>query len=70
MIGRDHAGLLQDMVRAVKEDRDPYITGESARKAVDLALAIQESIRSGRDVRLEAPEPAKTGFALPAAASG
>ena len=70
LIGRDHAGLLQDMVRAVKEDRDPYITGESARRAVDLALAIQESIRSGRDVRLEAPEPAETGLALPAAASG
>lgn len=52
VIGRDHAGLIQDMVRAIKDDRDPYITGESARRAVDLALAIHESIRTGRDVRL------------------
>jgi UDP-N-acetyl-2-amino-2-deoxyglucuronate dehydrogenase len=53
LIGRDHAGLVQDMVRAIKEDRDPYITGESARKGVDLALAIHESIRTGRDIRLD-----------------
>jgi UDP-N-acetyl-2-amino-2-deoxyglucuronate dehydrogenase len=52
LIGRDHAGLIEDMVRAIKEDRDPYITGESARKGVDLALAIHESIRTGRDIRL------------------
>ena len=53
LTARDHVGLIHDMVRAVKEDRDPYITGESARKAVDLALAIHESIETGRDIRLE-----------------
>ena len=47
-----HVWLIDDMVNAVREDRDPYITGESARKAVDLILAIYESARTGRDVKL------------------
>ncbi len=45
-----HVWLIDDMVRAVREDRDPYITGESARKAVDLILAIYDSARTGQDV--------------------
>ncbi|MCK5803027.1 MAG: Gfo/Idh/MocA family oxidoreductase [Lentisphaeria bacterium] len=45
-----HVFLVDDLVQAVKEDRDPYIVGESARKAVDLILAIYESARTGKDV--------------------
>jgi predicted dehydrogenase len=45
-----HEFLIDDLVQAIKEDRDPYITGESARKAVDLILAIYESARTGKDV--------------------
>lgn len=47
-----HVFLIHDLVQAIKEDRDPYITGESARKAVDLILAIYESARTGRDVKM------------------
>jgi predicted dehydrogenase len=47
-----HDVLVADMVQAVKEDRDPYVTGESARKAVDLILAIYESARTGKEVSL------------------
>jgi len=47
-----HIWLIDDMVKAVKEDRDPYIVGESARKAVDLILAIYESAKTGVDVNL------------------
>ncbi|NOY79612.1 MAG: Gfo/Idh/MocA family oxidoreductase [Kiritimatiellaeota bacterium] len=45
-----HVWLIDDMVRAIREERDPYITGESARKAVDLILAIYDSARMGQDV--------------------
>ncbi|MBT3286062.1 MAG: Gfo/Idh/MocA family oxidoreductase [Victivallales bacterium] len=45
-----HEFLVNDLVQAIKEDRDPYIIGESARKAVDLILAIYESARTGKDV--------------------
>jgi predicted dehydrogenase len=48
-----HVWLINDMVQAVKEDRDPYITGESARKAVDLILAIYESAKTGREIVLD-----------------
>lgn len=48
-----HAFLVNDLVQAIKEDRDPYIVGRSARKAVDLILAIYESARTGRDVSVK-----------------
>ena len=47
-----HVFLIDDLVKAIKEDRDPYITGESARKSVDLILGIYESARTGQDVKL------------------
>jgi len=47
-----HVFLVNDLVKAIREDRDPFIPGESARKAVELILAIYESSRTGRAVSL------------------
>jgi predicted dehydrogenase len=47
-----HVFLVQDMCEAVLNNRDPFITGESARKAVDLILAIYESAQTGKRVML------------------
>ncbi|WP_235886286.1 Gfo/Idh/MocA family protein [Paenibacillus cymbidii] len=47
-----HAVLVRDLIEAIRDDREPMITGEEARKAVDLILAIYESARTGREVRL------------------
>lgn len=47
-----HVYLVEDLVRAIREDRDPYVTGESARGAIDLILAIYESARTGREVEV------------------
>jgi UDP-N-acetyl-2-amino-2-deoxyglucuronate dehydrogenase len=47
-----HYVLIDDMISAINEDRDPMITGESARKAVDLILAIYESSKTGKEVFL------------------
>ena len=47
-----HIALVNDMVAAVKEDREPMIPGESARKSVALILAIYESAKTGKEVRL------------------
>ncbi|WP_052759440.1 Gfo/Idh/MocA family protein [Paenibacillus sp. DMB20] len=47
-----HYILMNDMIQAIKEDRDPMITGEEASKAVKLILAIYESARTGREVKL------------------
>ncbi len=48
-----HVFLVRDLVDAIKEDRDPFITGESARKAVELILALYESSSSGKPVNLK-----------------
>jgi predicted dehydrogenase len=48
-----HTVHVEDMVRAIREDRDPIITGRDARHAVEICVAIQESARSGREIILE-----------------
>ncbi len=45
-----HTLQIEDMAMAVLEDRDPMITGEDARKSVDVILAIYESARTGKEV--------------------
>jgi UDP-N-acetyl-2-amino-2-deoxyglucuronate dehydrogenase len=47
-----HVYLVNDLVQAIEEDREPFITGESARKSVDLVLAIYESSRKGKRITL------------------
>lgn len=47
-----HAFIVSDFVDAILEDKDPYITGESAKKSVDLVLAIYESSKTGGRVFL------------------
>jgi UDP-N-acetyl-2-amino-2-deoxyglucuronate dehydrogenase len=48
-----HTVHVEDMVRAIREDRDPIITGRDARHAVEICVAIQESARTGREITLE-----------------
>lgn len=48
-----HYMLIDDLIGAVKENREPLISGEEARKSVDLILAIYESARTGKEVKLQ-----------------
>jgi UDP-N-acetyl-2-amino-2-deoxyglucuronate dehydrogenase len=51
-----HRIQLQDMVDAIREDRDPVLTGEDARVSLAINLAIYESSRNGgREVRVAQP---------------
>jgi len=43
---------IDDMIRSLKEDRDPMVTGEEARKSVDIILGIYESSLTGKEVVL------------------
>lgn len=45
-----HVGLVEDMVQAILEDREPLITIESAKHAVEIVNAIYESGRTGKEV--------------------
>ena len=47
-----HRVLVGDLARALQEGRVPMIPGAEARRSVALVLAIYESARSGRAVRL------------------
>jgi predicted dehydrogenase len=47
-----HNALASDLISAIIEDRDPYITGNSARKGVDVLLAIYQSSRLGKRVNV------------------
>jgi len=49
---RGHVIQLQDFVDAIREDRDPMVTGEDARPAVEIILAVYRSARTGQPVRL------------------
>jgi len=48
----EHMWLIDDMVDAINEDRDPYITAENARHTLEIALAMYKSADSGEPVEL------------------
>ena len=48
-----HRAQVDDLCQAILEDREPMITGTSARKSVELILAIYESAKTGKEVVLE-----------------
>jgi predicted dehydrogenase len=47
-----HRLQIADFVRAVRDDRQPAVTGAEARKALEIILAIYHSSRTGLPVRL------------------
>jgi predicted dehydrogenase len=49
---RGHIIQLQDFLDAIREGRDPMVTGEDGRPAVEIILSIYQSARTGQPVRL------------------
>lgn len=47
-----HSVLVSDLISSVIEDIDPYICGDSARKGVDVVLAVYESSKLGKWVNV------------------
>lgn len=47
-----HIRHVNDMIAAIEADRDPMVTGESARKSVELILAIYQSSRLQKEIQL------------------
>jgi len=50
--GFGHCALFKDFIDAIEKDREPFISGESAKKASDLILAIYKSQKTGKAVDL------------------
>ena len=47
-----HAAQLADLLDAVDTGREPAVTGQDGRDALAIVLAVYESSRTGRPVRL------------------
>jgi predicted dehydrogenase len=52
MTNEGHCRLVDDLVAALREGRQPIISGTEARRAVALVLAIYEAARSGQRTRV------------------
>lgn len=50
--GFGHTPLYADMIDAIQNDREPYVSGEDGRRALELVLAIYKSAEEGRPIRL------------------
>jgi predicted dehydrogenase len=48
--GFGHSALFKDFVEAVQNDREPVISGEKGKKALELILAIYKSQKTGKPV--------------------
>ena len=50
--GFGHTPLYADMIDAINNDREPYVTGEAGRRALELVLAIYKSAAEGQPIKL------------------
>lgn len=50
--GFGHSRLYQDVISAIVDNRDPYVTAQDGRDALELVLAIYESSKKGLPVKL------------------
>ncbi len=50
--GFGHTPLYADVIDAIKNHRDPYVTAEDGRRALELVLAIYKSAAEGKPVKL------------------
>ena len=50
--GYGHTPLYADMIDAIKTGRQPYVTGEDGKRALELVLAIYKSAYEGKPVKL------------------
>jgi len=50
--GFGHSALFKDFIEAIEQDREPLISGESGKKALEIILAIYKSQKTGKPVDL------------------
>lgn len=60
--GYGHTPLYADMIDAIKTGREPYVSGEDGRRALELVLAIYRSAYEGRPVKLPLGECSTLDF--------
>ncbi len=60
--GFGHKPLYADVIGAIKNDREPYVTAEDGRRALELVLAIYKSAAEGVTVKLPLKKCSTTDF--------
>lgn len=60
--GYGHTPLYADMIESIKTGREPYVTGEDGRRALELVLAIYKSSYEGKPVKLPLEECSTLDF--------
>lgn len=60
--GFGHTPLYADVIDAIKNDRDPYVTGEDGKNALEMVLAIYKSAAEGRPVKFPLEDCATLDF--------
>lgn len=60
--GFGHTPLYADVIDAIKNHRDPYVTAEDGRRALELVLAIYKSAAEGKPVKLPLTECSTMDF--------
>ena len=61
--GFGHTPLYADVIDAIKNDREPYVTAEAGKRALELVLAIYQSAAEGRPVKLPLVKGATIDYA-------
>jgi predicted dehydrogenase len=60
--GFGHTPLFADVIEAIRTDRQPKVTAEDGKRALELVLAIYKSAAEGRPVKLPLDKCATTDF--------
>lgn len=60
--GYGHTPLYLDMINAIQDDREPYVSAEDGKRALELVLAIYKSAAEGRRVKLPLGNCSTTDF--------
>jgi predicted dehydrogenase len=59
-----HAAIIEDMINAIIEDRQPAINGKEGRKALEIVLAIYHSVRLKKEITLPLKEEFRIGMGI------
>lgn len=60
--GNGHTQLFRDMMEAIRDDREPYVSAAAGRNALEVVLAIYKSAAEGKPVKLPLTDCASTDF--------
>ena len=63
--GFGHIPLYADVIDAIQTDRQPYMTAEDGKRAVELVLAIYQSAQEGKPVKFPLTKCSHPGFCRP-----